>query len=268
MNRAWRIRGMSPIGGLGTFPLRDSLIGLLFVIVPPVTLADSVLPAVGSTTGGRQFTARCEVGEFMSGMAIRAGAEIDAVAPICARAESPTTLAPDSQRTYPKAFGGPGGTEGVLQCLGETPAIRAVNLVTRASDDRVRDIAIYCGPVSDAPWARPEHPAAKYVGDQERQGLFARFLGVGLLHCPDGEVVVGLHGRSGARVDSLGIICGPPIVTAPVPPPPVEPRTSDRVNDMMRQREPRPPTSQTINPESRPRVPSQPSPANRKRPGG
>jgi hypothetical protein len=43
--------------------------------------------------------------------------------------------------------------------------------------------------------------------------------------CPPGEAVIGLHGRSGAYVDAIGLICGPrPVaaVAAPAPPKPVK----------------------------------------------
>lgn len=202
-------------------PLLLAAAGGLALFSPPA-FADSVLPGVGSMDGGRQFTARCADDEVLAGLAVRSGAEIDAVAPVCARALSPTTIDQASIRPYPQMFGGAGGSENDLNCRGAGPVIRALYVNAFRSDERVRAIGIYCGPVEASTWKRGEYPDASYEGNWDEGVSGGAFSGgkdlTGLsrvMECPADEVGVGIHGRSGDRVDQLGLICGDRVIKAP-----------------------------------------------------
>lgn len=192
------------------------------VAMPSPAAADSMVRAVGSSDGGVPFRARCAEGEILTGLAYRAGNEFDAITPICARADRPNSVIPASVRTYPQMFGGTGGRADIMQCGRTAPAIRNMLVDAWREDHRVKGVSIFCGPVSAAPWEPPPHPHAAYSGTYGGDGgieNFGRLIDASA--CPPGEVGVGIHGRSGVRVDQLGLICGTPVTAQAVTPPPV-----------------------------------------------
>lgn len=198
------------------------------VTAPSPAAADSRVGSIGGR-GGIEFSARCEEGEILTGLFYRAGNEFDAIAPICARAYRPTVIVSASLRVYPRMFGGGGGRADKMECGGGAPAIRMIHVDALRADERVRSVSIYCGPVSPDPWEDPPYPHAGYSGNDDTSREFTsgeRTLLVGQVRCPPNEVAVGIHGRSGARLDRLGLICGTPVTqlygaaaSAPAEPP-------------------------------------------------
>ena len=163
--------------------------------------------------GGDWFSGGCPPDQNLGGVELRAGAYIDAVRPVCVISAGPTEsrVAP----VQPPFFGGPGGGNRVLLCPKDNPIVTGVHVAARGQHFiTVSTIALYCGQAiaGQTGILGPRHSSptpAPMVGHDEPEQKFS-----GALHCPTGEVAVGLLGRSGSWLDSVGLICGAPRLTA------------------------------------------------------
>jgi len=182
---------------------------------------DTYVQAVGGP-GGTAFQSRCDRGQLMVGLALRGGAELDAVAAICATAINATEVDRRSQATLPQTFGGYGGTEMTLICPSARPIVKslyveAVRKVTQP--DRIR---VDCTQAK-ADRSRSGMPGPAYSGLRPGEEPLVRSGGTGLIDgilqdysaCPPGQVGVGIHGASGNRVDRIGLICAAPVSRYP-----------------------------------------------------
>ncbi len=191
---------------------------------------DAVLPPIGGQGGGG-FVARCGQGDVLTGFDLRAGDDIDAISPICVPALA------GQFKPYAQSFGGSGGSALQLVCPNDFPAVtgikvgfEGVNTVT------VNNIHLYCGR-PDATSKQSEFPSA--VFDAPRAEANCGFLdctdtvksGLSEQRCPAGQIGVGVNGRAGVWLDSVGLICGSPSVISPpivaAPPPITAPPSSD-----------------------------------------
>ena len=177
-----------------------------FLLVIPASA--TVLPVQGGPGGG-SFVAECPRGQFLVGISVRSGYWIDAIFPLCA-----PFLA--NQRKFGNWTRGPrnGGTGGSrLLKDAVCPSDRYVSGIlhnytgsSRRGSMFVVAVRLTCSPVAGGA-ATTLCLRGKY-----RCGDIPSFNHV----CPANEAATGIHGRSGAYVDALGLICGP----KPPPPPP------------------------------------------------
>lgn len=179
---------------------------------------DRALPAVGGG-GGNDFVARCPVGEHLVGFNLRAGHNIDAIQPVCGVPESEVRV---NVRTEMPMYGGNGGSPAQVMCPNQSTAVKSapvvVGLFLRAEGINgyvMNDISLYCGIVANQQ-PMPTQPAAHYEAPMQEHTYGALASGHMVkyrrdtLMCPPGSIGVGVYGRSGAALDSMGLICGAP----------------------------------------------------------
>ena len=193
--------------------LRDALmwmpVAMLLLVIPATAQTDAILRPIGGG-GGSQFVARCPQSELLTGVDLRAGEQVDSIQPICVPGVA------GQFQTYPLRFGGNGGSPLVLVCPNDAPIVTGMD-IRWGNHLIVMSIHLFCG-VAAAAQAPTEVPAAVFDGTSTITG------GGGRQRCPAGLVGVGINGRSGERLDALGLICGappvilPPIVVATEPP--------------------------------------------------
>ncbi|HET9817997.1 MAG TPA: hypothetical protein VFP92_02395 [Rhodanobacteraceae bacterium] len=192
--------------------------------------ADSWVKEVGGD-GGAQYSERCRQGQILNGFELRAGDDIDAIRAVCVTPSGPTTIsAPPLSNGFGAGWhgGGGGGLRRVL-CPPGTPVVVGVWLLADGRDTVSLDqIAIYCGEVS-ANWTSDSNfPSNQFFAPIQKDlcppGLFSSCAtGTAPIefhprYCPGKSIAIGMHGRSGALVDAMGLICGPAPVFAPPKP--------------------------------------------------
>ena len=178
--------------------------------------ADQTLPAVGGS-GGNDFYARCPAGQHLLGFNLRAGHNIDAIQPICGVPMSETQVQVTGQM---RGYGGTGGQPAQVTCPSQATAAAAkpvvLGLYLKAEGIHglvLNNIHLYCGIVA-AQQQIPTQPAAQYDAPSQEGTYGALATGhekkwrSGTPMCPPGLIGVGVYGRAGAAIDSLGLICG------------------------------------------------------------
>src|SRR5215204_2638979 len=194
-----------------------SAVTLTFVLTAHAQ-TDQILPPTGGS-GGDQFVARCSPGQMLTGFLLLTGDDVDAIRPLCAVAHGPDKAVSDN---FVRPFhGGTGGDKKFLPCPDHAPFVTGMYVRAEGVDTIiVNNIRLWCGMA--APTQQPsEYPAAVFDGP-DHPNLYGAGLIFGparaktresLQHCPAGLVAVGIHGRSGVWLDSLGLICGAPKIT-------------------------------------------------------
>jgi hypothetical protein len=183
--------------------------------------ADQLLSPVGGDGGGQYF-ARCALGQILNGFELRTGDDVDAIRPICAVPYSKTVIGP--RIPYPQSFGGTGGAVTSIVCPDNAPAIAGMLVGFEGHRNWiVNNIWLYCSEVAPNRPNTP-YPSARFdgeeigrmPGDWTLNGPFVP-LHKSMQHCPDGLVPVGINGRSGIWLDSLGLTCGVLRIAPPDP---------------------------------------------------
>src|SRR5688500_18360327 len=125
---------------------RTSLASMLCLASVAYAQVDQMLPPSGGPGGGH-FTARCAEGEILNGFELRAADDVDGIRAICARATSPTSIAPRAPHaTY---AGGPGGRAVQIVCPDHAPAIVTMVVGFEGRETViVNNIRLYCGVAS------------------------------------------------------------------------------------------------------------------------
>ena len=172
------------------------------------------LPQIGGPGGGA-FSETCPSGAFLTGLALHAADDVDAVQMLC--------LGRDGSRKIDTPWhGGPGGKLVVLLCPPETPAIIALDVAAEGQATViVNNIHIYCGLRGPNP-SPSTHPSAVFDGPPYKRsgGPFAPPASApvhGHQACQAGEIAVGLHGSSGVWLDAVGLFCSRPPQATPDP---------------------------------------------------
>ncbi len=185
--------------------MRSVIVLLLFAIfvgLPGVAEA-TILPIEGGS-GGSYFRTDCAAGQYLVGFSVRAGAWIDAIAPLCAPYLSGTGTFGDWKALASR--GGKGGSPEEKYCSGAS--IGALQFTyTRDGDGRpqfVDDISFSC---LDAGGNKVGGECID-SGENCSSGSTWKFA-FQEFDCPDGELATGIQGRSGDSLDALGMICGP-----------------------------------------------------------
>ena len=203
-------------------PVRVLLLALLaspaFAAAPAFAQVDQRMPGIGGLGGG-QFVARCAVGEILNGFELRTGDDVNAIRPICAVPASPTSIGP--RIPHAVSAGGANGQTVQIVCPDNAPGI--AEMLLGAEGERtyaINNVRLYCGPVA-INQLPAGYPTVAYDGP-EIGGQRSRFFWASQ-RCPAGLVAVGIHGKSGIWLDSVGFICGALILSPPEPPPPMAP---------------------------------------------
>ncbi|HEU5137439.1 MAG TPA: hypothetical protein VFU13_20015 [Steroidobacteraceae bacterium] len=179
---------------------------------PVFAQADQILRPIGGPGGG-QFFGRCPIGDLLTGFELRTGDDVDAIRPICARAVNSSAI---GQRVkHAQSFGGTGGTVGEIVCPDEAPLVTGLFVGYEGEKTIiVNTLHLYCGRIAtDQPLST--HPTAVFDGSEIRRTKAGPFSGHSYVPlysdthtCPSGLVAVGISGRSGIWLDSVGLICG------------------------------------------------------------
>lgn len=187
--------------------LASSAIACLMTVLsvaPAAAQGDQLLPVTGGG-GGNPFQARCPADQHLLGFNLRAGHDLDAIQPVCGVPQSATNVPPT---TALQSFGGGGGQPARIMCPANSPVVLGLDVFAEGIGLVVNSVSLYCGAVV-AQQARPNNPGAIFSAPKQPMTHPDR-VRAHLTYCPPGLLGVGVHGRSGAMVDALGLICGPP----------------------------------------------------------
>lgn len=189
---------------------------LLFMVVGTTYAQTAILPALGGSGGG-QFIARCQQDQLLTGFELRTGDDVDAIRPICATAYGPATIGPLVTGAF--SYGGDGGAPRQLLCPGDQPIVTGLAIGSEGVDTIiVNNVHLFCG-LAAATQTVSDFPSAVFDGPTYKPSDPPLFFGVGgdyattgnqMERCPAGLVAVGIAGKSGVWLDSVGLICGPP----------------------------------------------------------
>lgn len=179
---------------------------------------DAVLPAFGPD-GGTPFTARCPAYSYVTGFAVRAGHDIDAIGIFCGELNRDGSRGRESRVGL---FGGPGGVPTEANCHSTVPFARDVEIQEHGLRSRlISRVNFRCGWVAGPlPRAVPGYSfhSLRYdsaARDAARDGgEVDRAAESPVMSCPEGFGIVGIHGRADTWVSAVGIICSP-LRTAP-----------------------------------------------------
>lgn len=193
---------------------------LLFFVLSAQAQTDVILPPIGGTGGG-QFVAPCPQGQLLTGFELRTGDDVDAIRPICVTAYGPADVGPLVPGVT--SFGGNGGGPRQLLCPKDAPVVTGMFVRAEGVDTlSVNNIHLWCGVVA-ATQNLSELPNAVFDGPLQKHNGKDFIWEKDLMqvsdtqYCPAGLVAIGINGRSGALLDSVGLICGKPKLT-PKPP--------------------------------------------------
>ena len=198
---------------------------MLFFVLSAQAQTDAMLPPIGGDGGG-QFIARCPQGQFLAGLELRTGNDVDAIRVICVTAYGPADVGP--LVAGGESFGGNGEGLGTVQllCPRDGPIVTAMYVRYEGADTHiVNNIHLFCGAAA-INQKQTEFPAAVFDGPKASPGQPNLFKvhnplsGEGTTRCPSGLLAVGINGRSGIWLDAVGLICGAPKLTPRAVPPP------------------------------------------------
>jgi hypothetical protein len=187
-------------------------------ISPGGLIEQAYLPPIGGPGGG-QFQAPFGPGQYLTGVQLHAGDDVDAISPVCAG--GPRGIIADAP-----FVGGTGGALVEVRCPFNDPTVLALDVAAEgAAIVVVNNIHLFCGkPIANQ--TPPAYPSAIFDGPSAVQSkpAFPLMPGgssisttAGHEVCPAGQYATGIHGRSGIYLDAVGLICA-----APPPPPPAK----------------------------------------------
>jgi hypothetical protein len=182
--------------------------------------------------GGAQFVLMCPQDSFLAGAITRRGHLLDYYEPVCAHVEPGGGTGPHFE---PFAnWRGAGGRGGDWQREDCAPGFVVDSMfVDKPAPASVAD-QLLCGgsgPAGDASNPRAIVGCVRHVCRRSAAPFDLRLArppdrdqpDPGWLACPAGQWAVGVYGRAGKLVDSIGLVCGPafgPYATAHIPPEP------------------------------------------------
>lgn len=173
-------------------------------------------------SGGEPVTIRCPAGSYLGGIQARIGDDMDSIGPICVQALTNGQVHPAGR---PGNLGGSGGRPREFVCPRSAPFVRDVRITADGARTLVVDgIAVHCGPLTGPmPRAIAGYNSGLLAGLTSFSTVF--FPGFDKpsgtvsisIECPSHMAPVGLHGRAGAVVDALGLVCGEAALVTPRP---------------------------------------------------
>jgi len=200
---------------------------MLYSARPALAQVDQMMPPTGGPGGG-QYSARCALDEILNGFELRTGDDVDGIRAVCAKPHSPTAIGP--RNLHPSSTGGTGGGVVRVVCPDNTPSIAGVLVGWEGVDTYiVNNLRLYCAinAVNQQPAPHPTvgFDGPEITGDDSKilSGKFSTGIVFEMQRCPGGLVPVGIHGRSGIWLDSVGLICGALPLETPATPKPAAP---------------------------------------------
>lgn len=211
------VRGNSPLAGR----LRWLFLFLLLAVGAtgsPPAFASGPIPFGGP--GGVAFDTPCASGNYLVGLAVYAGAWVDAIAPVCARFDGDALVVEE----IGKFAGHAGGSrQPDSHCRFGVGVITSL-LVQATFDDGSRakfvdNLVAACSKATDL--STPS-PGFQVLTGDDTIGYIKCDVGWGCLNhidipypkavlsCPAGQVATGITGRAGDYVDALSLMCGTP----------------------------------------------------------
>lgn len=190
-----------------------AMMGLL-VGLGGLARADTRLGLIGGL-GGTPFDGGCPPDQNLGGFEVRESDFIAAIRPVCVVSLGPSAIS--ASPVQPPFFGGPGGEDTLLMCPPQNPIVIGLDVQASGVEFITVDyIGAYCGKVLPGAQALAVDSVVSHsgsvrftpIGGKERDEIKGR------QQCPAGQVAVGVHGRSGSWLDAMGLICGPPRLTA------------------------------------------------------
>ena len=178
-------------------------VGLLFFALTTVAHGASQTTQVGGSGGG-PFKILCAPNHVVIGFRMRTGAALDSIEPACKKLRADgTTLMPVNN---PGATGGNGGGVNQVYCIGDNTFVARMNVFVDPSEI-VNHIEIQCRTLANsAPfsnWFRPQN------------GIAGQAVRSFTVECTTGHIPNEILGRSGARIDRLGLLCDASSLIAP-----------------------------------------------------
>ncbi|MEO6365674.1 MAG: hypothetical protein ABIO38_06475 [Luteimonas sp.] len=187
--------------------LRAAIVAAFCAALSGHAWADQTLDAMGGPGGGA-FTARCPDGELLAGFELRAADDVDAIRPLCVTAYGPRSTSAASDSAW---HGGNGGKTEYVVCPHQTPIVRGMYVLSEGADTIIiNSIHLSCALAAADQVLSPNTVAFFDAPAYYNSELFAKDPNWNgeTQYCPDGQLAVGMHGRSGVWVDAIGLICG------------------------------------------------------------
>jgi hypothetical protein len=189
---------------------RGLLVGVVALaaswLAPEANAQDTA--AVGGP-GGRAFRQQCPKSHpVLVGFKAQAGAWVDGLTPLCSRPDGKGFLV---DRQDQSSLGGKGGAQRIAVCASQGDFVESLTVAT-LQNGMVNSIAVNCRKILN--------PALTYTACLDTgQGC-----GGTPAACARGQAAIGVHGRHGAFIDAVGLICGPiPVTPVIAEPPPHKP---------------------------------------------
>ena len=182
--------------------------------------AEAFLTPIGGS-GGSQYITPCPAGQNLTGFELHAGLDIDAIRPVCVISLGPSTISVPPVNA--KWAGGPGGRQAWVVCPASTPIVLGIDVTSEGTRTiTVNNIHLFCGQAVSAAQTPAAQPSAIFDAPDAVEEDMTFFGGVpdsvkrygSSQRCPPGQVAVGVHGKSGVWLDSMGLICDMPRMTA------------------------------------------------------
>lgn len=160
----------------------------------------TTLTTLADEDGGNRFESFCPAGKAVKRFRVRAGAKIDQIQLVC---DDPNVVRPETAVVTGDVAGGTFDTEYSLRCNGNG-ALMGLWGKAGARIDRLSGLCrstMRTGP-------------ALTVGDNETKHILAPVVGGSggtafATNCEPGELMVGVHVRSGSRLDAIAPMCAP-----------------------------------------------------------
>jgi len=189
------------------------VIAIAFAVAPVAAKSETFLNPLGGP-GGSPFSRQCPPGEALHGFELRAADDVDAIRPICFRTGGPgESISPGMYAG--EWHGGPGGRIGRVNCPANQgiSAVAGMSVASEGRTEVVNEIHLFCASVSTDTF-QPSTPASIFKGPRYQGNVSPDRLTYNQQsqQCPDGEIAVGVHGRTGVWVDAIGLICATPPV--------------------------------------------------------
>ncbi|MBI1422128.1 MAG: hypothetical protein GC149_01595 [Gammaproteobacteria bacterium] len=176
-------------------------------------------PVVIGGSGGNPSSTICPKGMFLHGFISRVGDDVDFIAALCATPPGLSTGSPKnlSINLAEGEMGGRGGKVNIIHCPMQEPFVRTLWYQAEGARERtmvLNNIRIGCGPLTGVVPRQVQGYNQFSIDGKLYSGNNGLSVGVvssknADADCPDGMLPIGLHGRSGAVVDAVAVVCRP-----------------------------------------------------------
>jgi hypothetical protein len=160
--------------------------------------------------GGSPFHEVCPAGQFVVGAHWQSGDWLDQISITCAPVDATGLTGP---QWHGSTFGGNGGSADEKSCP-PASVIRSGMIGRHPTEHYARFIDVACFRTTATGTSVSNFRLGSNLPAFPGESVFGDILN----GCPSGEAVIGIQGRSGSYVDSIGLICGVFTTAAPTNP--------------------------------------------------